>query len=277
MPGANGSPASWAARTTRGFIPGETPKSAPTAFTSRAVSGVRIVPTPTSISGTSWQIAVSPAIAASDRKVSSIAVMPPSSRARAIGTASSAFSTEKPATTPSVLSCRRISFGNITVSVSNQYRLAFYHELLSRTVAGTVFAHAALLRTAVRQLHRVVWLVNPATASPNLTTNLYAFILPVVSASGRTCVALRTESFLESLRIAALSLFVWAQAVLRRTVLPYRLVRAKALAWMPDPCLYPSTSISRSVKSGASLERSLNNATPRRLCGPPPNRIRASI
>ena len=99
-PGANESPASRAAVTTRGFIPGATPNAAPAALASRTCSTVRIVPAPTIISGTSARIRRKASIATGVRSVNSTQSTPPASNALATGTAASTDSKINTANTP---------------------------------------------------------------------------------------------------------------------------------------------------------------------------------
>ena len=81
-------------------MPGATPNAAPAAWTSFTCCGVRIVPTPTTSSGTSARMQRSAVIATGVRRVSSMQSTPPASNARASGTASSAASTTSTAMTP---------------------------------------------------------------------------------------------------------------------------------------------------------------------------------
>ena len=89
-PGTKGKPRAEAAFTTRGSKPGATPKEAPAWRACSTCSGVRSVPAPTSMSGTSREMRAMASAAAAVRNVISMQPQPLSIRALARGTAFSA-------------------------------------------------------------------------------------------------------------------------------------------------------------------------------------------
>ena len=116
-PGAKGSPQSRAAAIVEGLQPGATPNSAPTSIAASTCARFSRVPAPARISGTSARMRRIASAARAVRNVSSIAPTPPASNARAIGPASSGFSTVTTATTPERAKRSASGSGNIDVVV----------------------------------------------------------------------------------------------------------------------------------------------------------------
>src|SRR5262249_5847051 len=88
------------ARTSSGFVPGETTKSAPADWATDSCSSSSTVPAPRSISGYASRIASRPACAEGVRKVISTHESPPATSASASGTARSASGSSTTGTTP---------------------------------------------------------------------------------------------------------------------------------------------------------------------------------
>src|SRR4051794_28180644 len=126
--GRCGSPVSCIAAARSSVVPGETRNCAPAESACLACSGTTIVPAPTRMSGTLLAICSMQSSAAGVRRVSSITGTPPSTRARATGTA---WATSSSTTT-----------GMTGTRSSNDSGIEVLHETVGREHAGTLVGRA---------------------------------------------------------------------------------------------------------------------------------------